>query len=137
IGRWGLGVTTHPVAACAMGGKYFFDDDQQFPDTQCVVFEYAAGGKSGRKKQLIFEQRIWTPYVMEGHENGDAFYGTNGMLILGKGEGWRLFGPRNKELKSMNGRPNLPAHHRDFFEAIRANRRPSADIEIGHLSTAL
>jgi predicted dehydrogenase len=137
IGRWGLGVDTHPSTITALGGKYFFDDDQQFPDTQTVVFEWPAAGKNGRKKQLIFEQRIWTPYVMEGHENGDGFYGTTGMMILGKGEGWRLYGPRNKELKSMTGRPNLLAHHRNFFESIRNNRRPSADIEIGHLSAAL
>jgi predicted dehydrogenase len=82
IGRWGLGVETHPSTIAALGGKYFFDDDQQFPDTQTVIFEYPGE----RKKQLIFEQRIWSPYVQEGHENGNAFYGTKGMLILGKGQ---------------------------------------------------
>jgi hypothetical protein len=46
---------------CALGGKYFFDDDQQFPDTQTVIFEYDLDG--GRRKQLIYEQRIWAPYV--------------------------------------------------------------------------
>ena len=40
IARWGLGVTTHPSRIAALGGKYFFDDDQQFPDTQNVLFEY-------------------------------------------------------------------------------------------------
>jgi hypothetical protein len=29
----------------AIGGKYFFDDDQQFPDTQYVVYEYPGDGK--------------------------------------------------------------------------------------------
>ena len=33
---WGLGVDTHPSMVSAVGGKYFFDDDQQFPDTQQV-----------------------------------------------------------------------------------------------------
>src|SRR5687767_7362390 len=66
VARWGLGVETHPSAIAALGGKYFFDDDQQFPDTQYVVFEYHGDGR--RKKQLIFEQRIWSPYVQEGHE---------------------------------------------------------------------
>jgi predicted dehydrogenase len=137
IGRWGLGVDTHPTTIAALGGKYFFDDDQQFPDTQTVVFEWPAAGPNGRKKQLIFEQRIWTPYVMEGHENGDAFYGTNGMMILGKGSGWKLFGPRNRELRAMRGSPDLLAHHRDFFDCVRAGRRPNADVEIGHLSSSL
>ena len=39
---WGLGVDTHPTIVSAAGGKYFFDDDQQFPDTQQVTFEYPA-----------------------------------------------------------------------------------------------
>jgi predicted dehydrogenase len=137
IGRWGLGVDTHPSTITALGGKYFFDDDQEFPDTQTVIFEWPSVGKEGRKKQLIFEQRIWTPYKMEGYENGDAFYGTRGMMILGKEAGWRLYGERNKELKTMQGRPDLLAHHRNFFACIRNGNRPNADIEIGHLSASL
>ncbi|MCI0380380.1 MAG: Gfo/Idh/MocA family oxidoreductase, partial [Gemmataceae bacterium] len=133
----GLGVDTHPTMITALGGKYFFDDDQQFPDTQTVVCEYPAADKNGRKKQLIFEQRIWSPYVQEGYENGNAFYGTNGMLILGHTVGWRLYGPRNKEIKTMTGQVNLPAHHDNFFECIRSGRQPHADIAIGHLSASI
>lgn len=135
IGRWGLGVETHPNSVAAIGGKYFFDDDQQFPDTQTVIFEYAGHGK--RKQQLIFEQRIWSPYVQEGHENGNAFYGTKGMLVLGKANGWQLFGPRNEPRDKMTGQPDGPAHHRNFLECIRTGARPNADIEIGHLSASL
>lgn len=138
IGRWGLGVEVHPNTVTALGGKYFFDDDQEFPDTQTVIFEWNNAAKApGRKKQLIFEQRIWSPYVQEGHENGNAFYGTNGMMIFGKGSGWRLYGPRNKEVKSMTGTPDLLAHHRNFFDSIRNGAVPSADIAIGHLSSSL
>lgn len=137
VARWGLGVDTHPSTITALGGKYFFDDDQEFPDTQTVIFEWPRVGKNNQKKQMIFEQRIWTPYKMEGYENGCAFYGTRGLFLVGHEEGWRLFGPRNKELKTMTGRADLLAHHRNFFECIRANRTPNADIEIGHLSTAL
>jgi predicted dehydrogenase len=136
IGRWGLGVETHPSTVAALGGKFFFDDDQQFPDTQTVIFEYAGGG--GRpKRQLIFEQRIWSPYVQEGHENGNAFYGTKGHMILGKGKGWQLFAARNKLVEEMSGSPDLAAHHQNFFDCIRAGGVPNADAEIGHLSASL
>jgi predicted dehydrogenase len=135
IARWGLGVETHPTTITALGGKYFFDDDQQFPDTQYVVFEYA--GEGGREKQLVYEQRLWSPYFQEGYENGDAFYGTKGMLILGKGGGWQLFGPRNEPRDKMTGSPDGPAHHRNFLECIKSGRHPHADIEIGHLSSSL
>lgn len=137
IGRWGLGVQGHPDKVAALGGKYFFDDDQQFPDTQTVIFEFPARGPGGRKKQLIFEQRIWSPYVQEGHENGNAFYGTKGMLLLGKGSGWQIFGPRNEPGEKMSGRADGPAHHRNFLDNLKTGERPAADIEIGHLSATL
>ena len=137
IARWGLGVTTHPRRIAALGGKYFFDDDQQFPDTQNVLFEYAPSAEDGRPRQLIFEQRIWAPYFEQGYENGNAFYGTNGFMLLGKHGGWKLIGPRNKLREQMSGSPDLRAHHDDFFRSIREGGTPNADIEIGHLSSSL
>jgi predicted dehydrogenase len=137
IGVWGLGVETHPSTVAALGGKYFFDDDQQFPDTQYVAFEYPGDGKVGHQKQLVFEQRIWSPYRQEGYENGNAFYGTKGMLIMGHTVGWQLFGEKGKLLDSMTGTPNLPAHHRNFFDCIKSGNRPNADVAIGHLSASL
>lgn len=136
IARWGLGVDDkHPSKISAVGGKYFFDDDQEFPDTQTVLFEYDFG--SGKKKQLIFEQRIWSPYVQENNENGNAFYGTKGMMILGKHRGWEIFGLRNapgeKMLKSLDPAP----HHRNFLDCIRNGKHPNADVEIGHRSATL
>jgi predicted dehydrogenase len=137
VASWGLGVDTHPSTITALGGKHFFDDDQEFPDTQTVIFEWPRVGKNNLKKQMIFEQRIWTPYKMEGYENGCAFYGTRGMFIVGHSEGWRLYGARNKELKTATGGADLLAHHRNFFDCIRKNRTPNADIAVGHLSASL
>lgn len=134
IARWGLGVETHPNTIMALGGKYFFDDDQQFPDTQYVAFEYEVGGK---KKQLIYEHRIWSPYVQEGHENGNAFYGTKGLMIFGKGAGWQLYGSRNKLIEEMRGTLSLAPHHRNFLDCIRSGKPPNADAGTGHLSAAL
>jgi predicted dehydrogenase len=115
----------------------FFDDDQQFPDTQYVTFEYPGDGKLGSRRLLIYEHRIWSPYRQEMLENGNAFYGTEGMLILGKGSGWKLYGPRNKLIKEEAAQPDLAAHMGDFLEAIRTGRRPHADVEIGHRSATL
>ena len=137
IARWGRGVTTHPSRIAALGGKYFFDDDQQFPDTQNVLFEYEPDAETGKPRQLIFEQRIWAPYFEQGYENGNAFYGSDGLILLGKHGGWKLFGPRNKLREQMGGSPDLRAHHDDFFRRIREGGTPNADIEIGHLSSSL
>jgi hypothetical protein len=134
---WGLGVTTLPTTVAALGSKFFFDDDQQFPDTQYCVFEWAGDGQVGSKRQLIFEQRDWSPYVQEGYENGAAFYGTKGMLILGHTSGYQLFGPRNKLVKEAKGSIDLPAHHQNFFDCIKSGEQPIANAEAGHLAASL
>lgn len=137
IARWGLNVDTQPSVITATGSKYFFDDDQQFPDTQYCAFEWPGDGKVGQKKMLIYEQRDWSPYHQEGFENGCAYYGTKGIMILGKGGGWKMYAPRLKLIEEMSGSPDLPAHHADFLNCIRTGEKPHADIEINHLSSSL
>ncbi len=137
VAAWGLGVETHPSTIASLGGKYFFDDDQQFPDTIYAVYEYPVAGKSV-KKQLIFEQRIWSPYVQEGYENGAAFYGTKGMAIVGHSVGWKIYGPRNALIAEKTGAPDLPAHHQNFFDCIRGEQKHlNADVKAGFLSASL
>jgi predicted dehydrogenase len=142
IARWGLGVETHPSNVAALGGKYYFDDDMQFPDTQYVVFDYPGAGPGGKAKQLIYEQRIWSPYKQEGHENGNAFYGTKAMLVLGKHDGWKVIERDGNVLQELKGDIENAPHHRDFLDCVRATangtvKRPRADIETGHLSSSL
>lgn len=137
VARWGLGVTTHPSVITGSGTKFFFDDDQQFPDNQYCIYDWPNDGKVGNRRQLIFEQRDWSPYVQEGHENGVAFYGTNGFMILGKGKGYQVFGRKNVLLKEKSGGVDLPAHHQNFVDCIRNHTRPNADVAEGHLSAAL
>lgn len=136
IARWGLGVEQHPDRIIGQGSKLFFDDDQEWPDTLYCGFEYDIAGKT---KQLIYEQRDWSPYVQEGHENGCAWYGTEGMIIGGKAKGWQIYGKRNKlieDIKPTSG-PDLAAHHANFLDGIRTGAKQNADITINHLSTAL
>jgi predicted dehydrogenase len=138
VALWGLGVDTDPATATCLGGKYFFDDDQQFPDTQYAVFEYPATDQQSRKRQLIFEQRIWSPYVQEGYENGAAFYGTDGLLILGHSAGWKLYGPRNELRAEASGSADLAAHHQNFFDCIRGTEQHlNADVYAGLRSATI
>ena len=138
VACWGLGVDTHPARIACLGGKSVFDDDQQFPDTQYAVFEYPDAAGPGRAKQLIFEQRIWSPYVQEGYENGAAFYGTEGVLIIGHSVGWTLYGPRNKKIAERTGPADLAAHHQNFLDGVRGESKAlNADVNAGHRSAAL
>ena len=131
VGIWGLGVDTHPTTVRGYGSKLFFDDDQQFPDTQYITFEYPGDGQIGHKRLLIFEQRIWAPYRQEGLENGDIFYGTKGHMVIGKGDGYWLYAERNKLVKEREFGMAGVEHQRDFLDCIKSGERPNADVEIG------
>lgn len=139
VALWGLGVKTLPSRVTCLGGKNVFDDDQQFPDTQYAVCEYPlSGAPTGRSQQLIFEQRIWSPYVQEGYENGVAFYGTKGMMVMGHMQGWRLYGERNKLVAEAAGTPTLDDHYTSFLSCIRGNaKQPAADAQIGYCAAAV
>lgn len=139
IARWGLGVESHPDRIQAMGDKLFFRDDQEWPDTLYCGFEY--GGVEGQKRQLLYEQRIWSPYMQEGHENGCAWYGTGGMIVGGKAKGWQVYGPKNELIETIpSDGVDLAGHHDNFLRAVRGEGDAStlnAGIITNHLSSAL
>jgi len=131
---WGLGVESHPAKVSASGGKYFFDDDQEFPDTQQVSFEYP-DEKSGRSKMLIYEQRLWSTTYPHNVDSGAEFYGTKGMMFLSKRGKITIRGERNREIKQ---RPkgqiggSVASHQQNWIDCIRSGETPRADIEIAH-----
>ncbi len=138
VALWGLDVKSFPNRVTCFGNKLFFDDDQQFPDTQYAIADFADASADRGAKQFIFEQRIWTPYVQEGYENGAAFYGTEGCLILGHSVGWKLYGPRNVLREERQGGGDLVAHHENFLDAIRNNSQSThADITAGRLAAGI
>lgn len=137
IARWGLDVESHPSSVSALGGKFTFDDDQQFPDTQLVTFDYPGDGKVGNRRQLVFEMRLWSRYGLEGIDNGNAFYGTKGWMLLSKRGVLKVYDERNKELPIKGEAPNLSNHFQNFVDAIREGAKLRAEIEVGHRSATL
>ena len=75
--------------------------------------------------------------MQEDCEDGCTFYGDEGYLTIDMQKGWKLFGPKNVLLDEAQGKYNTGDHAADFLDAIRTDRRPNADIEIGHLSATL
>jgi len=136
--RWGLGVDTLPTKIAALGGKYFHDDDQQFPDTATCVFEYSGEGLDGKSKQLIFEMRLWSKNYPHNCDSGVEFYGTGGTMMLSKRGKLLVFDEDNILQHSIRSEPEQQlAHLENFFAAIQNGLRPSADIQEGHRSVAL
>ncbi len=135
--RWGLGVHTHPTHVAALGGKYFHDDDQEFPDTQTVVFEYDLDGAS---KQLIFELRLWSTNYPYNVDSGAEFWGTKGRMFLSKRGKCEILGERNEPIdRRPEGRPGVSVaeHFANFAAAIREGATQNADVETAHATTAL
>ena len=135
MARWGLGVNGFPNSASAIGGKFYFDDDQQFPDTATCAFQWDAIGKEQPQRQLIFEMRIWSKNRPHNVDSGVEFYGTAGMLMVSKRRKLQVWDDDNRLVPDPKPRerPDAPKNHQvDFLQAIRDQRKPSADIEIGH-----
>lgn len=131
IARWGLGVDVPSSISCT-GGKLFFDGDaQESPDTQFVTFTFP-----GSKAVLVYEQRLWSPYVQEGHENGVAFYGTEGYMVIGR-RNWKVVGRGNKVLFDEKVSFSDVPHLENFVACVKTGERPNCEIEEGHRSTLL
>lgn len=131
MARWALGVAG-PKRVCGMGGKYFFKDDQQTPDTMNLTFDYG-------DKALIWEMRIWTPYLMEGIDNGVAVYGTDAMMHIGDPGGpwcYRVFDRKGAMVEDV--KETEPEFHlRNFIECVVSRARPNCEVEEGHITASL
>ena len=46
---WGLGVETFPSKITGVGGKYYFDDDQEYPEKQHVIGDEEANRMLSRE----------------------------------------------------------------------------------------
>jgi predicted dehydrogenase len=132
---WGLGVTTHPSTATAVGGKYFFDDDQQYPDTAQVALEWPGDGKPGSKRMLIYEQRLWSTTYPFNVDSGVEFYGTKGRMFISKRGKFEIRGERNAPIdRKLKGtyEAKVEYNQQNWLDCIRDGGTPNASIEIAH-----
>jgi predicted dehydrogenase len=136
--RWLTGELA-PASVSAHGGRYAVDDDRTIPDTSEAIFEHASGmlllfsvheanGQPvlGRNAEVELRGTLGTVYVSTKHyeivpERGGAFQDPS---------------PRRKAeiVKASDGDLDQQAA-RDFLDAVRAHKRPAADVEEGHRST--
>jgi predicted dehydrogenase len=118
-----------PTRISAGGGKLFYDDDQQTPDTHVAVFDFP-------NTTVVWEHRIWSRTGFDGQSFAVALYGEYGTMIC-DGRGWRVIdAPRRISQGEREGDVERP-HLRNFIDCVKQPRRPNADIEEGHKSTRL
>jgi predicted dehydrogenase len=123
--RWLCGLDA-PRRVTAGGGKLFYDDDQQTPDTMVVTFDFPG-------TTLVWEHRVWSKTGMEGDPFGVRIYGEKGTLVFDK-DGWHVADGVEASDKAADLEP---PHLRNFLDCVKDKKRPNADIEEGHKSTRL
>lgn len=137
--RWGLGVEGHPSRISGLGGKYFFDDDQEFEDTATVVFEWPGDGSVGSKRQLVYEIRIWSNNFPHDCDMAAEFYGTQGTIMVSLRDKIEIRNADNRliDVEPRNPRQIIMDHYADFIDAIKTDRQPNAPIDEAHVSATL
>ena len=98
--RWALGAAVEaeggnlpalPQKISAMGGKWYFDDMQEWPDTLQATYQYAPdGAREGRI--LTYEMRVWSPQKTHGAGEGAILYGDKGYLVIDN-HNWKAYSP--------------------------------------------
>lgn len=122
-----------PRRISATGGKWYFDDMQEWPDTLQVSYEYAGTPP----RLLTYEMRIWAPYDFLGESEGSAVYGDEGYIIIGN-NGWRAYTAKNQLVEEHGGDSDAGPHVQDFVDCIRSRERPACDLEtVGHPASLL
>ncbi|MEZ6133853.1 MAG: Gfo/Idh/MocA family oxidoreductase [Pirellulaceae bacterium] len=123
-----------PSTIYANGGKWYFDDAQEFPDTMQVNYQFGSGKKS---KLLTYEMRIWAPYNYLNVSEGAAVFGDQGYLAIGN-EGWTAIGKGGDVLASGEGGSHEKPHVQNFIDCIKSRAKPYCDLEtVGHPASVL
>jgi predicted dehydrogenase len=140
LARWGMDVD-FPRRVTASGGKLYFDDDQEYADTQVTSFEFG-------DRMILWEARNWHPRGFEDsvlHDSvsfGASFYGDQGTLVIA-GNQIRRFDRQDNlveeiPMRRLDERERSDGVHvADFLDSIRTGRQPHAAIRRSYPSTLL
>ena len=123
-----------PQAVSCSGGKFFFtDDDQQWPDTMLVNYEFP-------QHVIQYEMRLWSKPRLHNATEGCCVYGENGWLWV-TNTAWRAYDGKGKRVTDGGAEKAeiTDAHTRNFLDAMRSRQRDSLNQEIlsGHISSAM
>lgn len=128
--RWGL-QADYPTRVVSSGGRYWFEDDQQTPDTQTACFEFEGN------KQVTWEALSCNKHAPEFF---CCFYGDQGALELDSEGTYRIFDKNDKltsEGKQKSG--GQVEHLQNFIDCVRAGDPSKLNQPIleAHKSTLL
>lgn len=141
--RWGMEVD-YPTAVQSTGGRYYYRDDWETPDTQIINFDF------GGKKSMMWEGHSCNSYAPDGCPVGAIFYGDKANLFIDGGNSYKIMDLNNKIIKEVNSKNTVDPlnrmnpgekldaiHIQNFFSGITKGEKLNSDIVSGHKSTLL
>ena len=128
VARWGLGVD-YPARVTCNGGRYHFDDDQETPDTMSATYDFGGVG-------INFDCSSCLPRKQEAHPFV-SFYGSQGVMAISGGAGYKVYDPNGRELAAVNGKFSDVPHFQNFVDGIRKGTPLNQEIAGGQKSALL
>ena len=158
---WAMGAQG-PVSATACGGKYYFTDNRDTPDTLEVLYEFPAfllhysamyhnsfGHNGDRGAKPISSYGI----LLHG-SSGTLFIDRAGYEVIPQTHGRRLNAAASSgDFEHLTGynlyfetqlKPEMAStsaqhapHVRNFLDCVKSRKQPIADIEAGHRATTV
>lgn len=125
--RWGLGAD-YPETVSSMGGRYWFQDDQETPDTNLATYVFPGG------KMAVWEGLSCSK--MAGGVPDLVFIGDKGSVSIANGV-CTISDPDGKEIRKIRGNGGDKEHLVNFVDSIRSSAKLNSEIEEGHKSTML
>ena len=139
--RWALGVD-YPTRVLSSGGRYHYDDDWEFYDTQVMSFEFEGG------KSITWEGRSCNGLKFYNRGRGATIHGTEGTVLLDR-DGYIIYdhdsneikrnlkSERTDQLNTVGGGDMTDIHIDNFLAAIRDGETLNTPIDEGHKSVLL
>ncbi len=94
VARWVLGVD-YPTRVTSNGGRYHFDDDWEFPDSQEATFEFDGA------KTIIWQGQSCNGLNLYNRSRGTTVLGTTGSVVLDQ-DGYVVYDLKNKVVKESS-----------------------------------
>ena len=132
----------YPTRVTSAGGRYHFDDDWEFTDTQEAGFEFEG------QKTIVWQGFSCNGFPTQNRSRGTSIQGTAGSVVLDQ-DGYTVYDLQNKVVKqavtqassdplATSGDDRLTALHvANFVEAVRTGTALHQPIEEGVKSVLL
>lgn len=141
ICRWALGVD-YPTQVSSSGGRYHYNDDWEFADTQVVNYEFP------ENKLITWEGKSCNNFSYHNRGRGATIHGTEGTVLLDRNS-YQVFNQKGELIKEVKEEKKSATtdvvgvgaldtfHMTNFVNAIRNGELLNSPIDEGAVTSLL